>query len=333
VNFGGEEKRILFHFPKTSEKFDEWIEFGSPRICALNSKVPFQVNEKKKPKKPAPVNPPPNSLYADVKPARTNPGTNIAELVVAQYSESRSLPQANVTSGWNIEATQSYDDWYNHHIVAAGSRSLGTEKNGTVLPGVVPEVGSFASSAARQSTSSNYSTNGFPGLSGTVPGTTPLVSFSQDDGRLESSDPRAPPQLFSRERFSESTPASLAPAAPSGIEQLLLLASVSSGLSTGSLGAGGVGSLSTFAASGTPQLGFGVSSVRHASYAGQSSSMNGPVSLPNCRYAEGSTPSNREEMAAVQRQQQTRHYSSPFDTSFFSNGGHHQPRNDNGSKF
>ena len=33
-------KRALFHFPKVSSKFDEWIEFGSERIARLNTKAP-----------------------------------------------------------------------------------------------------------------------------------------------------------------------------------------------------------------------------------------------------------------------------------------------------
>lgn len=39
VDFFGSVKRIFFHFAKTSDKFDEWVEFGSPRICAFNSKA------------------------------------------------------------------------------------------------------------------------------------------------------------------------------------------------------------------------------------------------------------------------------------------------------
>ena len=37
VEFTGESKRILFHFPKTKAEFDEWIDFGSERIAELNT--------------------------------------------------------------------------------------------------------------------------------------------------------------------------------------------------------------------------------------------------------------------------------------------------------
>ena len=40
VDFSGSVKRILFHFAKTSAERDEWVEFGSPRIAPLYSKVP-----------------------------------------------------------------------------------------------------------------------------------------------------------------------------------------------------------------------------------------------------------------------------------------------------
>lgn len=42
--------KILFHFAKTNDKFNEWIEFGSPRIFAFNSKV-VHVKKERKPKK------------------------------------------------------------------------------------------------------------------------------------------------------------------------------------------------------------------------------------------------------------------------------------------
>lgn len=38
---------MMFHYSKTSEKYDEWIEFGSPRIFEVNSKV---VKNEKRPK-------------------------------------------------------------------------------------------------------------------------------------------------------------------------------------------------------------------------------------------------------------------------------------------
>jgi len=44
-------KKILFHFSKTNEKFDEWVEFGSPRICAFDSKVSVIRKEKEAKKK------------------------------------------------------------------------------------------------------------------------------------------------------------------------------------------------------------------------------------------------------------------------------------------
>jgi hypothetical protein len=39
VDFNGKSKRVLFHFAKTRSSKDEWIEFGSPRIFQLYSKV------------------------------------------------------------------------------------------------------------------------------------------------------------------------------------------------------------------------------------------------------------------------------------------------------
>jgi hypothetical protein len=40
VDFSGSVKRIMFHFAKTSSDRDEWVEFESPRIALLYSKVP-----------------------------------------------------------------------------------------------------------------------------------------------------------------------------------------------------------------------------------------------------------------------------------------------------
>ena len=39
VDFSGSVKRIMFHFAKTSSDRDEWVEFGSPRIAPLHTKV------------------------------------------------------------------------------------------------------------------------------------------------------------------------------------------------------------------------------------------------------------------------------------------------------
>jgi hypothetical protein len=51
VDFTGPVKRILFHFSKTHEKFDEWIDFGSPSICPFDSKVSILRQEKAETKK------------------------------------------------------------------------------------------------------------------------------------------------------------------------------------------------------------------------------------------------------------------------------------------
>lgn len=39
VDFSGSVKRIMFHYAKTSSDRDEWVEFGSPRIAPLFTKV------------------------------------------------------------------------------------------------------------------------------------------------------------------------------------------------------------------------------------------------------------------------------------------------------
>jgi hypothetical protein len=39
VDFSGLQKRILFHFSKTSTDRDEWIAFGSDRIAPLYTMV------------------------------------------------------------------------------------------------------------------------------------------------------------------------------------------------------------------------------------------------------------------------------------------------------
>jgi mbt repeat len=44
VDFSGAVKRIMFHFAKTSSDRDEWVEFGSPRIAPLYSKVAAKKN-------------------------------------------------------------------------------------------------------------------------------------------------------------------------------------------------------------------------------------------------------------------------------------------------
>jgi hypothetical protein len=51
VNIVGRTTMLLFHFPKTHVKFDEWIELGSSRICPVNTKssishVPKKQNAK-----------------------------------------------------------------------------------------------------------------------------------------------------------------------------------------------------------------------------------------------------------------------------------------------
>jgi len=48
VDNSGPTLRILFHYAKTGSKYDEWIEFGSARICTFNSKVPFQEKKVRK---------------------------------------------------------------------------------------------------------------------------------------------------------------------------------------------------------------------------------------------------------------------------------------------
>jgi hypothetical protein len=49
VDFSGSVKRILFHFAKTSSDRDEWVEFESPRIAPLYSKVPKRRKGDSKP--------------------------------------------------------------------------------------------------------------------------------------------------------------------------------------------------------------------------------------------------------------------------------------------
>ena len=39
LDFSSSTAKVLFHFPKMHVKFDEWIEVGSPRICALGTMV------------------------------------------------------------------------------------------------------------------------------------------------------------------------------------------------------------------------------------------------------------------------------------------------------
>ena len=42
---------MLFHYVKSSIKYDEWIEFGSARISKFNSRVPFQIKKVRNKKK------------------------------------------------------------------------------------------------------------------------------------------------------------------------------------------------------------------------------------------------------------------------------------------
>lgn len=52
VDFSGKIKRIQFHFPRLSSKFDEWIDFGSERIARLHTNVPKNPRHTKKAKNP-----------------------------------------------------------------------------------------------------------------------------------------------------------------------------------------------------------------------------------------------------------------------------------------
>jgi hypothetical protein len=56
LDFSGDTKRIKFHFHHTPSSADEWIEFGSPRIAALHSKVSKTKKQAKgEPPKPGEV--------------------------------------------------------------------------------------------------------------------------------------------------------------------------------------------------------------------------------------------------------------------------------------
>jgi hypothetical protein len=46
-DFSSSVKRVLFHFPKTQTKYDEWIEIGSSRIAPLNTKQDPKNKEKR----------------------------------------------------------------------------------------------------------------------------------------------------------------------------------------------------------------------------------------------------------------------------------------------
>lgn len=48
VDFSGSQKRILFHFAKTSSDVDEWVPFGSDRIELLYTKVPAPTSKRDK---------------------------------------------------------------------------------------------------------------------------------------------------------------------------------------------------------------------------------------------------------------------------------------------
>jgi hypothetical protein len=46
-DFSSSVKRVLFHFPKTKTKYDEWVEIGSSRIAPLNTKQDPNSKQKK----------------------------------------------------------------------------------------------------------------------------------------------------------------------------------------------------------------------------------------------------------------------------------------------
>jgi hypothetical protein len=50
VDTSGPVIKMLFHYVKSSIKYDEWIEFGSARISKFNSRVPFQEKKVRKKK-------------------------------------------------------------------------------------------------------------------------------------------------------------------------------------------------------------------------------------------------------------------------------------------
>jgi hypothetical protein len=47
-DFSSSTKRVLFHFPKTETKYDEWIEIGSSRISPFNTKQDFSKEKRAK---------------------------------------------------------------------------------------------------------------------------------------------------------------------------------------------------------------------------------------------------------------------------------------------
>ena len=47
-DFSSSTKRVLFHFPKTKTKYDEWIEIGSSRISPFNTKQDFSKEKRAK---------------------------------------------------------------------------------------------------------------------------------------------------------------------------------------------------------------------------------------------------------------------------------------------
>jgi len=48
LDFASEEKRVRFHYRKSTSEQDDWIPFGSPRIAALFSKTPLPKPKKRK---------------------------------------------------------------------------------------------------------------------------------------------------------------------------------------------------------------------------------------------------------------------------------------------
>jgi len=88
----------LFHYIKTAVKYDEWIEFGSSRICTYNSKVPFQERKVRK-KKPTDEGgsqslPVKVSQAADIPSIKTEPSAASASSSRENVTESPALLEA-----------------------------------------------------------------------------------------------------------------------------------------------------------------------------------------------------------------------------------------------